>query len=162
MTEAVHAYVSIGSNIDPEQNVAAALQQLDTQFGNLQASRVFRTAAVGFVGPAFLNLAVRFETRHSIEDVVVMLRAIEDACGRTRDAAKFSSRTLDLDLLLYGPDTIRDRAPRLPRSELAEQAFVLAPMADLEPSLRHPTLGQTMAELWEAYPDPPAMEVVEI
>ncbi len=143
------AWISIGSNIEPEANLRAALALLEERFGPLVASPVYRTPAEGFQGADFLNLVVGIDTDEPPEMVRAALRAIEDAQGRVRGAEKFSSRTLDLDLLTWG-----DRvAPELgiPRDEILEYAFVLRPLADVAPNERHPVVGRTYAELWEAF-----------
>lgn len=144
-------YVSLGSNIDPEQNLVLAAEALRQRFGEVSLSSVYRSQAVGFEGPPFLNLVAGFETTLPPEAVVTMLRNIEDWHGRDRDAPKFSSRPLDLDLLLYGDEVIRRGELELPREEILQQAFVLWPLAELAPDLTHPELGRPIKRLWEEF-----------
>lgn len=147
------AWLSLGSNIEPERQLAAALAALRARFGSLQVSPVYRTAAVGFAGPDFLNLAVGVETALSPLELDAWLHRLEDTLGRRRDVPRFSSRSIDIDLLLY--DQVVLHGPgrlELPRPELAEQAFVLKPMADLAPDLVHPTLKRSLGQLWQAFP----------
>lgn len=147
------AWLSLGSNQQPEANLRAAAAALRARFGKVRFSPVYRTRAVGFDGPDFLNAAAELTTDMEPQALDAWLHALEDAQGRRRDVPRFSSRTLDVDLLLYddqiltGPGNLQ-----LPRPELAQQAFVLRPMLDLAPSLRHPLLGRTIAELWARHP----------
>lgn len=141
------AYVSLGSNIEPERNLRRALDALRARFGPLALSSVYRSRAVGFDGDDFLNLVAAFDSDEGPEAVAAALHAIEDAQGRDRQAPRFSSRTLDLDLLLYGDRVIERPGLRLPRAEIEEQAFVLLPLAELAPGLVHPVLGVTIGEL---------------
>lgn len=71
--------------------------------------------------------------------------------GRVRGPDPFSSRTLDLDLLLYGDAVLPEPSIRVPREDIRKYAFVLGPLAELAPGLRHPLTGETMAELWAAF-----------
>lgn len=144
------AYLSLGSNIDPERHLRAALDELRAEFGDLIVSPVYRTAAVGFDGPDFLNLAVGLDTEHDPVALDDWLHALEDRHGRRRDVARFSDRTLDIDIVLY--DDLVQPGPglELPRKEL-DQAFVLKPLADIAPAVRDPLSGRTLAELWRAH-----------
>jgi 2-amino-4-hydroxy-6-hydroxymethyldihydropteridine diphosphokinase len=144
------AYLSLGSNLDPERHLAAALAELRAAFGAVAVSPVYRTPAVGFHGPDFLNLAVALDTPLEPVALDAWLHALEDRHGRRRDVPRFSSRTLDADVLLY--DDRVERGPghfEIPRRELVEHAFVLKPMLDLAPDLVHPTLGRSLRAIWE-------------
>lgn len=155
----VRAFVSVGSNLAPERHVPSALEAMAARFGPLAASTVYRCPAEGFEGPDFHNLAVAFDTDEQPEAVVAALRAIEDAHGRRREGARFASRTLDLDLVLYGEAVVDRPGLRLPRDEVLRYAFVLRPLAELAPALRHPVAGRTLGELWaEMAPQAPRME----
>ena len=82
--------------------------------------------------------------------VVARLHEAEAACGRARDAPRWAPRSMDLDMLLYGELISREPGLVLPRPDLVRRAYMLGPMAELAPQLRHPMLGMTMRELWEA------------
>jgi 2-amino-4-hydroxy-6-hydroxymethyldihydropteridine diphosphokinase len=144
-------YVSIGSNIDREQHVPAAVRALWKRFGELLVSRVYESPAVGFAGPPFYNLVVGFDTDERPEAIAEDLRAIEIRAGRQRQTDKFAPRTLDLDLLLYGERVSRVNGLELPRDEILRYAFVLAPLAELAGSHRHPVTGERFADLWARF-----------
>ncbi|MBL0546244.1 2-amino-4-hydroxy-6-hydroxymethyldihydropteridine diphosphokinase [Aeromonas jandaei] len=143
-------YISIGSNIERERHIRAGLDALHAAFGELRVSRVFESEAVGFNGRPFYNLVAAAETDLPLVTVCQQLREMEFAHGREPDAKKFAPRTLDLDLLLYG-DLVCETPLVLPRGEILTNAFVLWPLAELAPALRHPIDGRTMDELWQAY-----------
>jgi 2-amino-4-hydroxy-6-hydroxymethyldihydropteridine diphosphokinase len=159
------AYIGIGSNLDPVANVRGGVAALAETFGGVRCSTVYQTGSVGFEGPPFLNLVVEIETGWELERVVDELHAIEDRFGRERSpgASSFGNRTLDLDLLLFG-DRVTSEPVRLPRRDVVEYAFVLRPLAELAPEVRHPTLHRTIAELWADFPaeSAVAMKAVEI
>lgn len=143
-------YISLGSNIERDRHIRAGLDALHAEFGELRVSRVFESEAVGFNGRPFYNLVAAAETDLPLVTVCQRLRAMEFAHGREPDAKKFAPRTLDLDLLLYG-DLVCDTPLVLPRGEVLTNAFVLWPLAELAPNLRHPVDCRTMGELWQAY-----------
>lgn len=147
------AYLSLGSNIDAERNLSSAVKALRSQFGSVLLSPVYRTTAVGFDGDDFLNAAARLETSLDPVALDAWLHELEDAHGRRRDVPRFSSRSLDIDLLLYDDLVLKGRGNlELPRPELAEQAFVLRPMLDIAPHCVHPTIGRTLREIWASMP----------
>lgn len=147
------AYLSLGSNIKPEQHLRAAIDALHAQFGDLLISGVYRTEAVGFDGPAFLNMVVGLDTEWTPQALDQWLHALEDSQGRRRDVERYSSRTLDIDIILFG-DLVVDGPGHLqiPRDEL-KHAFVLAPLAEIAPHAAHPLSGKSMQALWQTHPE---------
>lgn len=143
--------LSLGSNINREHNIRGALAALREQFGTIDCSPVYESESVGFDGDPFYNLVVLLETAKSVTELNRILHAIEDRFGRTREGARFSSRTLDIDILTYDQLTGNVEGIHLPRKEILKNAFVLLPMADLVPQQKHPVLQQTYAELWQAF-----------
>jgi len=146
------AYVSIGSNIEREQNVRAAVAALRHRFGPLQLSRVYQNRPIGFDGEDFYNLVVGFDTSESPDAVAAILHDIEQRQGRVRGPSKFSARSLDLDLLLYGNLVRDDEHLRVPRDEIREYACVLGPLAELAPEEKHPETGEPFAQMWARFP----------
>jgi len=144
-------YISIGSNIDRDKNILASLQALEQQFGRLTISSIYESEPVGFTGDTFYNLVVGFNSELEVKDVAKQLRQIELDNGRTRDCQKFSARTLDLDLLLYDDLILNDGRLQIPRDEIEHYAFVLEPLAEIAPTLKHPISHLSYAELWEKF-----------
>ena len=143
-------YISVGSNIEPEKYIRRGVKQLTDLLSDITVSRVFLSEAIGFAGGDFYNLVVGGQTSLSILEVNLALKAIETANGRPNDAVKFSSRTLDLDLLLYD-DEVCQLPVRLPRPEITFNAFVLWPLAEVAPDLIHPELDVSIWTLWQQY-----------
>lgn len=145
-------YLSLGSNVEPQRYLVAAIDELRARFGELAVSPAYRSKSVGFDGADFVNLAVGLDTDLSPEALNEWLHALEDRHGRRRDVPRYSDRTLDVDIVLYD-DLVRqgDGHLDIPRKEL-RHAFVLKPIADIAPQLSHPVTGQTMQALWDAFP----------
>jgi 2-amino-4-hydroxy-6-hydroxymethyldihydropteridine diphosphokinase len=141
--------ISLGSNINPEQNIRQAVSALQTLFGTLTISPVYKTEAVGFDGDDFLNLVVSFTTSLTVHEVVSALKAIEDKIGRDRSQPRFSSRLIDLDLLTYADLVLHDAEVQVPRSEILQNAFVLKPLSDIHAGVLHPELQLSYQQLWE-------------
>lgn len=144
-------YISIGSNIDKETNIPASLKALKECFGNLTVSSIYESEAVGFTGDSFHNLIVGFDSGLDVKTVAKQLRQIELDHGRSRNSEKFSPRTLDLDLILYGDIIINDGRLQIPRDEIERYAFVLEPLAEIAPNLKHPVSQITYEELWSNF-----------
>lgn len=145
-------YLSLGSNLEPRRHLPAAVAELRDRFGAIAVSPAYRSKAVGFDGPDFVNLAVGLDTELAPAALNDWLHALEDRHGRRRDLPRYSDRTLDVDIVLYGEQVIDGPGHlQIPRKEL-QHAFVLKPLADIAPAARHPASGQTMAALWAAFP----------
>lgn len=144
-------YISLGSNINREVNTRAGVAALKQAFGELVLSSVYESEAVGFDGDAFYNMVIACEVDTPVHDTNQILRDIEDANGRDRSGPRFSSRTLDLDLLLYDDLILDECGLTLPRGEILKNAFVLWPLAEVAPELKHPETGTSYAQLWSAF-----------
>jgi 2-amino-4-hydroxy-6-hydroxymethyldihydropteridine diphosphokinase len=144
-------YIGVGSNVDPEANIRRGIRLLRRAFGALIVSPVYESPAVGFAGNNFYNLVVGFDTALDPKALIQALHTIELHCGRGRDALRFSPRTLDLDLLLYGDWVLHEEKLELPRRDILEYAFVLRPLADIAGDLLHPVSGQRIEDLWQRF-----------
>ncbi|WMJ70502.1 2-amino-4-hydroxy-6-hydroxymethyldihydropteridine diphosphokinase [Stenotrophomonas sp. 24(2023)] len=143
--------LSLGSNIQPRRYLHAAVEALRERFGAIVVSPAYRTAAVGFEGPAFVNNAVALTTDLPLQVLDDWLHALEDAHGRDRSGPRFSDRTLDVDVVFYGDLVVEGPGHlRIPRPEL-KHAFVLKPLADIAPHFIDPVSGHDLATLWRAH-----------
>ena len=120
-------FVSLGSNIDRESNIARARARLRECYGPLTESALYRSPALGFDGDDFYNMVVAFDTPDSPQRINAALRAIEDELLRVRGKDRFVSRTIDLDVLLYGDLVLADgraepAAPGDPRPRVRARA----------------------------------------
>lgn len=148
---AAKVYLGLGSNIAPEENLALAIRELRWRYGELVISRVYRSAAVGFTGDDFLNLVVGLETSDTASDIHAQVELIHDLAGRDRGSGRYTSRPLDIDLLLYDDLVIERPRFHIPRVDVLKYAFVLRPLAELAPGLVHPETGRTLAEHWREF-----------
>lgn len=145
------AFIGIGSNEgDRLAHISRAVQSLrDTPgIAVTQLALVRETAPVG--GPPqgpYLNTAAELDTSLSVEALLAALRRIEQAGGRAPSRLRNAPRPIDLDLLLYDDRVIKTDALEVPHPRLHERRFVLEPLLDLDPTLRHPILGRSMQEL---------------
>lgn len=148
------ALLSLGSNIDPGHHLRAAALALRERFGAAVFSPVLRAPAVGFEGPDFFNAAAIVRTDLEPDALDAWLHALEAAQGRDRSTPRFSSRTLDIDIVFYDDLVVAPTAGshlQIPRPEL-RHAFVLQPLAQIAPDYRDPVSGSTLGQLWQAHP----------
>lgn len=144
-------YLGIGSNIDPQKNLVQALEELEIRFGKLRKSSVYRSEAYGFEGDEFLNMVVALASEATPIEIHAQLEEIQRAAGRNCAVRGYSSRTIDIDLLLYD-DLVMDEPPiRLPRPDVLRFSFVLAPLAEIAPELRHPETRQSYRDHWDSF-----------
>ncbi len=143
--------LSLGSNIEREQNIRFAIAQLYTYFDDVVLSPVYETEAVGFEGPSFYNLVAQIDSDLSVAALLEILHKIESGAGRLRGAKSYGSRTLDIDILLYGDHDLRAEGRNIPRDEIDNAAYVLRPLADILPDGRHPISGERYAQLWAQF-----------
>jgi len=143
------AWLGLGSNQNAEAHIRAAIDELRSQFTKLALSPAYTSTAVGFDGEDFINLVARVETDLSPLGLRDYLRDLEHRYGRRRDLPKFSDRSMDIDILLYDDLVVHSPVLEIPRAEILKFAHVLKPLADLDPTLIHPSLRRSMLDIWE-------------
>lgn len=142
-------HLNIGSNQDKRKNIRLALDSLEPHFTKITTSSLYESPSEGFIGGNFYNIGVNVETDKTINDVVNILHDIENSLGRDRNLPKFSSRIIDLDLVLYDDDI--DDKLNIPRRDILKYAFVLAPLAELNPNDIHPQERVSYLALWKGF-----------
>lgn len=152
--ETVSAYLALGANLgDREGQLRAARDVLAAAPGVrlMAASPLYETVPVGGPPgqPLYLNAVLQVVTSLSSRDLLNFCQAVEYRFGRRR-LESWGPRTLDIDLLFYGQETVVEPGLVVPHSRLHLRRFVLVPLADLAPSLRHPAIGRSISELLAA------------
>jgi 2-amino-4-hydroxy-6-hydroxymethyldihydropteridine diphosphokinase len=143
------AYVSLGANIDPAANLAAAVRRLAETCQIIGVSPVYETAAVGDPSqPNFLNAAVMVQTAlPAVQLKETVLDPIERALGRLRTENPNDARTIDLDLVLFNQDVLEIGKRQVPDPDIVRYAHIARPLADIAPGYVHPVTGQTLTEV---------------
>jgi 2-amino-4-hydroxy-6-hydroxymethyldihydropteridine diphosphokinase len=148
---AERAFIGLGSNLDdPQAQVERALSELAAIDATrvLRRSSLYRSAPWGVTDqPAFVNAVAEVETRLPARVLLDALLEIERRHGRRRDGARWGPRTLDLDLLVHGRTRLAEPGLILPHPHIAERAFVLMPLAELDPDFDLPSVGSVRALL---------------
>jgi 2-amino-4-hydroxy-6-hydroxymethyldihydropteridine diphosphokinase len=142
-------YLSLGSNVgDRKENLRAAIAALaDAGVHVLRVSLFYETEPVDFLEqPWFLNCVVEGETEVPAQTLLRELRRIEAKMGSQRLVAK-GPRLIDMDILLYGEEAIDTQELQVPHPRMTQRRFVLAPLAEIAPELRHPSWNGTVANL---------------
>ncbi len=141
-------FVGIGSNIDRANHIRTAVKELRKVNERVVLSSIYESPAIGFDGDNFYNLIATYESDAPLQEILDELFELERRHGRVRGINRFAPRTLDLDLLLYGDLVRHDEQVQIPRPEITQYAFVLKPLSEIAPALRHPVSGLTFHELW--------------
>ncbi|MFN8239375.1 MAG: 2-amino-4-hydroxy-6-hydroxymethyldihydropteridine diphosphokinase [Bacteroidales bacterium] len=149
-------YLGLGSNLgDRHQFLSEAVRQLGRRCGDVvSVSPVYESEPVGFASDElFLNMVVAIETGLTASDLLAVILDIEKVLGRERKENEYTSRTIDIDLLLYGDDILNENRLVVPHPRMTERRFVLLPLSDIAPLLVHPLLGTDIKSLLERCPD---------
>jgi dihydroneopterin aldolase/2-amino-4-hydroxy-6-hydroxymethyldihydropteridine diphosphokinase len=148
------AFLSVGSNIDPAENVRRALELLGGHADIMGISTVYLTAAENRPEqPSYYNCVIEVETQAPpLEFKYSVLRTIEEAIGRRRTEDKSAARTIDLDLILYDDLIMETETLTIPDPQISRRAFVALPLHELSPDLRLPGSGVSIAEIAASLP----------
>lgn len=148
------AYIGIGSNIEPEKHVPAAVLLLREYVRVTGVSTFYRTDAFGSPGsPLFINGVVRIYTDLAPRELKTeVLRRIEDRLGRERTEDKLAPRTIDLDIIVFGEIVIREPDLIIPDPGISDRGFIAVPLLELDPGLVLPDTGKSLAEIVDALP----------
>lgn len=149
MMSTVSVFVAVGSNLDPERHVPAALRRLH-QTPKVRITGVsthYRTPPLRgrLDQPDYLNGVWRLETSLPLTTMDALLDRLEGREGRTRSGDSYEARTLDLDILIWG--TLVDDTEGIPDEDVLERAFLFRPLLELEPGLRWPPTGRPLCQL---------------
>ncbi|MHB9036300.1 MAG: 2-amino-4-hydroxy-6-hydroxymethyldihydropteridine diphosphokinase [Armatimonadota bacterium] len=146
------AYIGVGSNIEPERNILAALRVLALKTRLVAVSTFYGTEAIGPPGsPMFYNGVAKIETDLTPRELKFgVLKAIEVSLGRKRSGDKFAPRTIDLDLLLYDDLTVRENDLVIPDPDIGDREFVAKPLLELDPNVVMPDTGVRLADVLNA------------
>lgn len=146
-------YLDLGSNIEPECNLPAAVERLAKLSTLIAVSSVWETKPLGMPDqPNFLNVGVLVETNLSAATFKkTVIHNIEQALGRVRTKNKNAPRTIDIDIILFNDDIFELDGRHIPNKELLERPFVAASLAEIAPDYKHPETGQTLLEIAQGF-----------
>jgi len=147
------AYLSLGSNLgNREQNLRGAIRQAITLGRLVAVSSFYQTEPVEFTDqPWFLNCVIALETATQPAQLMAELLRIEHEMGRQR-VLKKGPRSIDIDILLFGDDVVNTPELTIPHPEMTRRRFVLKPLAEIAPELRHPVSQKTVTQLLAELP----------
>jgi dihydroneopterin aldolase/2-amino-4-hydroxy-6-hydroxymethyldihydropteridine diphosphokinase len=147
------AFLSLGSNIEPSKNIFEAVKLLSNHVKVLKSSRVYSTAPLdGKYQPDYWNCVIKIETntepRKLKSDV---LKTVEEKLGRKRTEDKYASRTIDIDLILYGKEHFSTVELTIPDPQIRERAFLAMPLNEIEPNLLLPDTNEPVRKIAERF-----------
>ncbi len=148
------AFISIGSNIEPEKNMLETLRLLSKHVAISRISTVYLTEPLLHKSqPKYYNCVIEIETDIEPSALKLVLKAIERQLGRRRTKDKYASRTIDLDLVIYGKLHLSTKNLTLPDPEIERRPFLIVPLNDLDPDLILPGMNKSVAEIAAKFTD---------
>lgn len=142
----IDVYLDIGSNIERRKNIQSCIDILVNDFPDIKFSKAYESEALGFDGDPFINLSAHLQTDKSFTSLKRYLKTLEDKHARKRNKTKFISRTLDVDILLFGDNVLHPEYD-VPRKEILKFPFVLFPLSEIANDVTHPVENKTIGEL---------------
>jgi len=165
MAQAKTYYIALGSNKgDKFKNLQDAIDFINLKIGNIvRISKVYKSPAFGFESDDFLNACLVLESHLQPQTVLKELLAIETRLGRVRtDTTKYEARTIDLDIIFVEESIIDTETLQIPHPEMHKRLFVLMPLHDVSPTMKHPKLEKSVADLLEVCTDTSILEPINI
>ena len=145
----IKVYISVGSNINPEENILLALEKLKGYVRVISSSTFYRTMPIGRPEQSFFfNGVWLIDSDTAAKELKFgILRRIEKELGRIRTQDKYAARTIDLDILLYGNEVINEHDLIIPDPDIRKRSFIAVPLLELDPSLILPDTGESISSL---------------
>ena len=165
MNQPQHAYISLGSNKnDKFKHLQDAIDGIHRTVGNIKLiSKVYRSPAFGFEGEDFLNACLILETELKPKKLMQELLAIEKTLGRVRTKKQgYEARTIDLDIIFFEDEVMDTKTLQLPHPEMHKRKFVLQPLHDIAPTLKHPKFDKDVSVLLAECEDQSVLEPINI
>jgi 2-amino-4-hydroxy-6-hydroxymethyldihydropteridine diphosphokinase len=159
------AFLGIGTNLgNRENNLRDAVIRIEEYIGRVAAfSSVYETEPWGFLTKdEFLNMVVKVETELTPSGLLGRILMIESLLGRSRSEKQYSSRLIDIDILLYEELVIDEVSLKIPHPLMHDRKFVLVPLNDIEPALIHPVFNQTISSLLDKCRDKSKVKKIEL
>ena len=155
------AFLSLGSNIEPEKNILEAVRLLSHRVKVLKASTVYLTEPLrGKSQAKYYNCVIKIETDIEPHELKFdVLRPIEKELGRKRTKDKFASRTIDIDIILYGNVVVSTKELTIPDPDIQRRAFLAIPLCEIEPSLTLPVANKPIMEIAGRFKKPQIKEL---
>jgi len=147
----IPVFIGIGSNVSREENIRSGVKSLRFLYGEMIVSPVYESKAYGFEGDNFYNLVISIHTDSSLQMLLESMHEIENNHGRVRNLPTLFSRTLDLDLLIYGDLVCHTDDLDIPRADIVNYSFILGPLADIAGEFKHPESGELISDIWRAF-----------
>jgi len=143
-------FIGLGSNLgDRNRYLSEALRKIDNFARIVAKSSIYETDPVGYKNQGmFLNMVVEVTTSLDSEELLARLKKLEKEIGRQDGVMRFGPREIDLDILIYGDEIVKNDSIEIPHPRMAERGFVLESLSEIAPDLIHPVLNKTILELW--------------